>query len=89
MRIYGSLPAEIPALSGQVIAVECRGTAVTRQALSPGPFEIEFEDTAGYGAGPLSFEVRASHSFVPSRCGMGSDDRHLAFRLTKIERCEV
>lgn len=89
VRICGSLPARIPALSGQVIAVECRGTVVARRALSPGAFEIEFDDTAGDGAGPLSFEVRASHSFVPSRCGMGPDVRRLAFRLTKIERCGI
>jgi glycosyltransferase involved in cell wall biosynthesis len=87
VRICGSLPAEIPELSGQVIAVECRGTVVARQALSPGAFEIEFEDPIGDGAEPLSLEVRSSRSFVPSRCGMGPDFRRLSFRLTKIERC--
>ena len=60
VRICGSLPAGIPELSGQVIEVECRGAVVARQALSPGAFEIEFEDTAGDGAGPPWFEVRAS-----------------------------
>ncbi len=85
VRICGSLPAGIPALSGQVIAVACHGTVVAHHALSPGAFEIEFEGTGGDGVGPRSFEVTASRSFVPSRCGMGPDVRRLAFRLTKIE----
>jgi hypothetical protein len=89
VRICGSLPAGIAALSGQIITVVCRRSVVARQAVTPGAFEIKFADLADDGAAPLSFEVRASHSFVPSRCGMGPDGRRLAFRLTKIERCGV
>jgi hypothetical protein len=78
----------VAALSGQVITVACHGTVVARQALTPGAFEVKFEDTAGDGAA-LSFEVLASHSFVPARCGMGPDFRRLAFMLTEIARCEL
>lgn len=88
VRICGSVPGGVAALSGQVITVVCHRTVVARQALTPGAFEVEFEDTAGDGA-PLSFEVLASHSFVPARCGMGPDFRRLAFMLTKIARSEL
>jgi len=88
VRICGSVPGRVAALSGQVITVACHGTVVARQALTPGAFEVKFEDTAGDGAA-LSFEVLASHSFVPARCGMGPDFRRLAFMLTEIARCEL
>ena len=89
MKIYGSLPEEFPELHGQIISVESRGTVLTRKAVAPGLFEIEFEDTANDLAAPLSFELKASRAFVPSRCGVGPDNRRLAYLLTKIERGEI
>ena len=86
VRICGSLPEGISELRGQVISVESRGRVLARKAAAPGSFEIEFEDSASDRASPLSFEVKASRAFVPSRCGMGPDNRHLAFILTRIEQ---
>jgi hypothetical protein len=86
VRICGSLPQGISELRGQVISVKSRGTVVARKVAAAGSFEIEFEDTASDRAAPLSFELIASRAFVPSRCGMGPDNRHLAFILKTIER---
>ena len=88
VRICGTLPGGIPQLNGQIITVECGNVVVARESLSPGAFEIEFEGNASDDATPLSFEVKASRTFVPSRSGMGPDHRHLAFMLNKIERAE-
>ena len=89
VKIYGSLPEEFPELHGQIISVESRGTVLARKAVAPGLFEIEFEDTANHLAAPLSFELKASRAFVPSRCGVGPDNRRLAYLLTRIERGEI
>ena len=89
VRICGNLPGGIPELNGQIITVECGDAVVAREALSPGAFEIEFEDKASDDAKPLSFEVKASRTFVPSRSGMGPDHRQLAFMLNKIERVQL
>jgi len=85
VRICGNLPEGISELRGQVIAVESRGAVFARKAVRPGLFEIEFEDAGNNRVVPLSFEVKASRAFVPSRCGMGPDHRHLAFMLISIE----
>ena len=86
VRISGKLPEGISELRGQIISVETGGTVVARKAVAPDSFEIEFEDIASDVAMPLSFKLKASRAFVPSRCGRGPDTRQLSFMLTSIER---
>jgi glycosyltransferase involved in cell wall biosynthesis len=86
VRISGRLPEGISELRGQIISVETGGTVVARKAVAPDSFEIEFEDIASDLTMPLSFKLKASRAFVPSRCGRGPDTRQLSFMLTSIER---
>lgn len=85
LRIEGELPGW-PAGRPPSLRVRAAGRPLGEFALTgPGPFVAEFPLPTALGGGEeIPVRVDASAAFVPSRLGIGEDDRRLSWRVASL-----
>jgi glycosyltransferase involved in cell wall biosynthesis len=83
LRICGHLP-EVRQLEGQTLSVLYDGHELMRQEIPFGDFDLTTDHTSPTSPAPPNIEIRAAKFVNPAKCGLGDDNRKLAYQLRHI-----